>query len=71
VLAFKGGDTNTTRKEGDSMDRIFFEGLSAKELLAILNILWDLYDNDDDIYARFRDLLEIAEDVGRVRGVFR
>jgi hypothetical protein len=53
------------------MDRTFFEGLTAKELLAILNILWDLYDNDDDLYVRFRDLLEIAEEVGRARGIFR
>ena len=46
-----------------------FEDMSDEQLKAVLDVLWLLYDNDINLYEKFREVLDIAEKKARERSI--
>ena len=54
---------------GFEMTPDIFEDMSDEQLKAVLDVLWLLYDNDINLYEKFREVLDIAEKKARERSI--
>jgi hypothetical protein len=54
---------------GLEMTTDIFEDMSDEQLGAVLDVLWLLYDNDINLYEKFREVLDIAENKARERSI--
>ena len=56
---------------GFEMTPDIFEDMSDEQLRAVLDVLWLLYDNDINLYEKFREVLDITENKARERSIIK